>query len=64
MNSNEIGKVVTANNNLPLRPVVNIIFNAAKKRLEKPRLLNLAKQPNLYIKRPLSDKDIAGLVKE
>lgn len=58
LNTDEIAKVVTVNEDFPLRPVVNIIFDAKKNRLKEPRLVNLAKEFNLYIKRPLSDEEV------
>jgi HD-GYP domain-containing protein (c-di-GMP phosphodiesterase class II) len=42
LNTEEIAKVVMVNDNFPLRPVVNIIFDANKTRLENPLLINLA----------------------
>lgn len=64
LNSNEIAKVASPNEDFPLRPVVNIIFDANKNRLAEPRLVNLAKQFNLYIKKPLSDEEVSELIKE
>lgn len=63
LNSDEIVKVVAMNNDFPLRPVVKIIFDANKNRLEEPRLVNLAKEFNLYIKRPLSDEELSQMIK-
>lgn len=64
LNSAEIAKVISSNDNFPLRPVVNVIFDSNKKRLGEPRLISLAKQFNLYIKNQLSDEDVAKLTKE
>lgn len=63
LNSDEIAKVVTTNDDSLLRPVVKIIFDANKNRLEEPRLVNLAKEFNLYIKRPLSDEELSQMIK-
>lgn len=63
LNSDEIVKVVAMNDDFPLRPVVKIIFDANKNRLEEPRLINLAKEFNLYIKRPLLDEEISQMIK-
>jgi len=60
LNTDEIVKVVTPNNDFPLRPVINIIFDAEHKRLEEPHLVNLAKQFNLYIKKPLSKSSFSA----
>ena len=64
LNSAEIAKAISSNDNFPLRPVVHIIFDSSKKRLNEPRLINLAKQFNLYIKNQLSDEDVLKLTKE
>lgn len=58
LNTNEIGKVININDKLPLRPVVNLLFDSARKRLEDPRVVDLAKQFNLSIKNPLSDEEV------
>lgn len=56
-----IGKVIAVNSKFPLRPVVKLILDASKNRLEEPKIINLAKQVNLFIKGPLSDKEISEL---
>jgi len=58
LNTGEIGMVINADSNLPLRPVVNIIFDANRKRLATPKLINLAKHLNVFVKKPVSDKDL------
>jgi HD-GYP domain-containing protein (c-di-GMP phosphodiesterase class II) len=64
LNTNEIGKVTTSNDEFPLRPVVNLLFDSARNRLKESRLVDLAKQFNLFVKRPLSDEDILQKIKE
>jgi HD-GYP domain-containing protein (c-di-GMP phosphodiesterase class II) len=64
LNTNEIGKVITINDELPLRPVVSVIFDSTGSRLEEPRVVNLVKQFNIFIKRPLSDEEVLEKVKE
>lgn len=64
LNNGEIARVIETNDEFPLRPVVNIIFDSAKKRLDSPRTVNLDKQFNLFIKKPIPDEDITRLVKE
>jgi HD-GYP domain-containing protein (c-di-GMP phosphodiesterase class II) len=64
LSTNEIGKVINVNDSSPLRPVVNIIFDSAGKRSEDPRVVDLTKQFNLFIKKPLSDKEVSHLTKE
>ncbi len=64
LNSNEIGKVIITNNEFPLRPVVQILFDATRQKLKEPRMINLAKQLNLFIKKPISDEELAKEIKE
>lgn len=64
LNSNEIGKVMINNNEFPLRPLVNILFDATGNQLKDPRAINLAKQFNLFIKRPLRGDELASKIKE
>jgi hypothetical protein len=52
------------NNDFPLRPVVHVLFDAAGHRLKDPRIINLAKQFNLFIKKALSDEELAREVKD
>jgi len=63
LSSDEIAKVITSNTDFPIRPVVNVIFNSNRKTLKEPRLLDLTKQFNIYIKKPLSDEEVLNLVK-
>jgi len=55
LNSNEIGKVVSINENLPMRPVIEVFINGGGKRLEKPRRIDLAKSPVLSISKALDE---------
>lgn len=64
LNTNEIGKVVATNDELPLRPVVSLVFDSASRQLEEPRLVNLVNQFNLFVKRPLTDEEVLKKTKE
>jgi len=64
LNTNEIGKVITNNEEFPLRPVIKLIFDNAGLRLLEPRVVNLAKQLNLIVKKPLSDEEVLKKIKE
>jgi HD-GYP domain-containing protein (c-di-GMP phosphodiesterase class II) len=63
LETGEIAKVLDLDRNLPLRPVVYIMFDKHEKRLKEPRILNLAKQYNVYIKRPLADEELEKIAK-
>ena len=58
LNTSEIGKVVTNNDEFPLKPIVNLIFDSAGNKPDETRAVNLAKQFNLFIKKPLSDEEV------
>ncbi len=64
LNSGEIGKVVINNNEYPLRPVVNILFDATGHKMKEPHVINLAKQFNLFIKKSLLHEDLKKSIKE
>jgi HD-GYP domain-containing protein (c-di-GMP phosphodiesterase class II) len=49
LNTREIGQVLRGNLELPLRPVVNIIFDSTGKRLKQSRQIDLADSPTVYI---------------
>lgn len=61
LNTMEIGKVATINAEFPLRPILYIMFDNEGGRLQEPRLVDLSKQFNLFIKKPLSDEDVNKL---
>lgn len=50
LNNNEIGKVISINEKLPQRPIVEIFFDVEGKPPEKPRRIDLSKSPILFIK--------------
>lgn len=64
LNSNEIGKVMMNNNEFPLRPAVHILFDARGENFKNPHVINLAKQFNLFIKKSLTDDELAAKTKE
>ena len=64
LNTNEIGRVITTNDEFPLRPIANLLFDGEGNRLKEPRTVDLAKQFNLYVKRPLSDEEVLRKTKE
>ncbi len=54
LNTKEIGQVVNQIPELPLRPVVNLMFDSSGKRLKSERTINLADSPTVYILGPCS----------
>ena len=63
LNTNEIGRVIAIDEDFPLRPVITIIFNSSREMLDEPRMINLAKQYNIYIKKSLSDNEVTAKTK-
>lgn len=53
LNTGEIGRVVGTNEGNLLRPKVSVEFDANGNRLKRPRTVDLAKRPLLYIFRPV-----------
>lgn len=58
LNTNEIAKVLTSNFDSPLRPVVSVILDMSKNLLEQPRIINLATQANIHIKKQIHEQEI------
>ncbi len=49
LNDHSIGNVVTTNENFPLKPTVEVLYASNGKRLRENRIIDLSKQPFLYI---------------
>lgn len=58
LNTGEIGKVISSNEDFPLRPTVNIMFDINRQRYNEIKSINLIKQHSLYIKRAVDLKDL------
>jgi len=57
LNTGEIGKVISSNEDSPLRPKVNIVFSPEKKKLPQMKLMNLSQHTNVYIKRSINPQE-------
>jgi HD-GYP domain-containing protein (c-di-GMP phosphodiesterase class II) len=58
LNTDEIAKVISSNEDSPLRPKVNIIFGVNKEKLSQIKLLDLSAHVNVYIKRNVNPQDL------
>jgi HD-GYP domain-containing protein (c-di-GMP phosphodiesterase class II) len=58
LNTGEIAKVGSSNENSPLRPQVNIIFDADKEKLPQIKSIDLLRHTTIFIKRSLNPKDL------
>jgi len=64
LNSNEIGIVTMNNEEFPLRPVLQVLFDAKRNRLKNSRCINLSKQFNLFIKKIFNGEELTREIKE
>lgn len=58
LNNQEVASVVKNNKESILRPVVSIVFDSGGQPPKGPKIIDLAKQTNLYIKKPLEDDSL------
>jgi len=58
LNSGEVGRVVEINENLPVRPIIEIYFNAEGKLPEQPTKVDLAKASVLFIEKAVDDREL------
>jgi len=58
LNNNEVGRVININEGLPLRPVVEIIYDSEGKPPEKPKSIDLSKSPVLNIKKAVDESNL------
>lgn len=58
LNTKEIGVVARINDGLPMRPVVKIIYDRENKKLDHTKVVDLANQHTIYIKRELIDNGL------
>ncbi len=49
LNNGQIARVMSVNKNRPVRPLVQILTNSEGKKINKPYILNLEKEPLSYI---------------
>lgn len=58
LNTKEIARVVAQNRNFPLHPIVEILFDAKGRFLDKPKTYDLYQQQVVYIKEPVDDQTL------
>ena len=61
LNSGEVARVAKSRQGNPMRPTVEVLWDAQKQALVKPKLLDLMQAPHLYVYRPLSTEDLREL---
>jgi len=60
LNTNEIGKVIETSEERPLRPTVEILYQAEGQKLKAPRIISLKDNPLIYIISSVYEEDILG----
>jgi HD-GYP domain-containing protein (c-di-GMP phosphodiesterase class II) len=58
LNNNMIGRVISANPELPLRPRISLLFDEFGDKIKGDRILDLQEKSNAYITKPLSKSEI------
>ncbi len=58
LNDRSVEKVITTNPDFPLKPTVEILYDSLGERLKEARIVDLSKQPLLYITESIDEKDI------
>lgn len=60
LNTNEVGKVIETSEDRPLRPTVEILYDAEGHGLKVPKIVSLKDTPLIYITRSVYEEDILG----
>jgi HD-GYP domain-containing protein (c-di-GMP phosphodiesterase class II) len=58
LNSGEIARVLRGRSANPMRPEVEVVLDTQKRRLSKPRFIDLMSSPHLYVFKPLSPEEM------
>ena len=58
ISSGEIGTVVKINEDTPMRPIIDIVFNREKKRFKESHILDLSKQLLIYVEHCINPEEL------
>jgi HD-GYP domain-containing protein (c-di-GMP phosphodiesterase class II) len=58
LNDRSAGRVIGTNPEFTLKPIVEILYDHAGKKLPKPQIIDLSQQPLLYITESIDEKDL------
>jgi HD-GYP domain-containing protein (c-di-GMP phosphodiesterase class II) len=58
LNDRSAGRVITTNPEFPLKPIVEILYDHVGNKLKKSRIVDLSKQPLLYITESIDEKEL------
>ena len=59
LSTGEIGKIIEINKKFPLRPVVSVIYMRGGRKLKEGKLIDISKQPIVFIRLVLQDNELA-----
>jgi HD-GYP domain-containing protein (c-di-GMP phosphodiesterase class II) len=60
LNSNAIGKVIETNENYPLSPTIQILYDSQGGRIQEKKIIKLAENSLLHIKDSIFEEDLPG----
>lgn len=58
LNNKSIGRVLSTDKQQPLRPTIEVLYDSAGKKLEKPEVIKLSENPLLYITESVHEKNV------
>jgi HD-GYP domain-containing protein (c-di-GMP phosphodiesterase class II) len=58
LNNSSIGRVISTDQNQPLRPTIELVYNGLGKKVQKRQVIHLSDNPLLYIERSISEDDL------
>jgi len=61
VSSGEIGDVIRTNEDTPMRPVVDVVFDREKKKLAEQRMLDLSKQLLIHVEQCVDPRELQSL---
>ncbi|MBI4455664.1 MAG: hypothetical protein HY644_07175 [Acidobacteria bacterium] len=64
LNTHEVGKVIATNAGNPLRPIVKVLYSPDGERYLKPRIVNLIRNFQIYIRRAITWRELSTALEE
>lgn len=61
LNNKAIGRVLSTDKNRPLRPTVELLYNAQGKKMEGQEIVPLSQNPLLHVMESIDEKEISGM---
>lgn len=64
LSSGEIGKVIEINKDFALRPIVSVIYVKGGQKLKEAKVVDISKQPVIFIRKILKDEELADKISQ